>query len=138
MIYPAIIRSDSVGFSVTFPDIPEAMACGATRDAAIKEAHDALETAMEFYFEDGRVVPLPSSVKSGQVAIELVASVSAKVLLLNEMISQGVRPIDLAGKLGTSKQNVQRILDLRHSTKIDTISRALAAMGKRLEMSVSA
>ena len=34
-------------------------------------------------------------------------------------------------------QEINRLTDLRHPTKIDTIAQALRAMGKRLEMSVA-
>jgi antitoxin HicB len=54
------------------------------------------------------------------------------VLLLNEMLRQKVRPIDLARRIGTTKQEVNRLTDLRHATKIDRIDAALRALGKRL------
>jgi antitoxin HicB len=59
-------------------------------------------------------------------------SVAAKVLLLNEMLRQKVRPIDLARLIGTTKQEVNRLTDLKHATKIDRIDAALRALGKRL------
>jgi len=64
--------------------------------------------------------------------VELSPSVAAKVLLLNEMLRQKVRPIDLARRLGTTKQEVNRLTNLRHPTKIDRIDMALRALGKRL------
>ena len=69
-------------------------------------------------------------------AIELPASLSAKVLLLNEMYAQGVRPAELARRLGTTPQSVQRILKIHHSTKIDTVAQAFKALGKRLDFNV--
>jgi antitoxin HicB len=95
-------------------------------------AKEALELSMEFYFDDMRPVPMPSKPKRGQAVVELSPSVAAKVLLLNEMLRQKVRPIDLARRLGTTKQEVNRLTNLRHSTKIDRIDAALRALGKRL------
>lgn len=52
-------------------------------------AKDALFTAMDFYFEDNRPVPLPSKARKGEVMmIALPASVFAKVLLLKEKASK--------------------------------------------------
>ena len=48
------------------------------------------------------------------------------------MLRQKVRPIDLARRLGTTKQEVNRLTNLRHPTKIDRIDMALRALGKRL------
>jgi hypothetical protein len=53
-------------------------------------AADALTIARDFHFEDRRPVPLPSTVKRGQVVVDLPPSVGVKVLLLNEMISPTV------------------------------------------------
>ncbi|MEO8653699.1 MAG: type II toxin-antitoxin system HicB family antitoxin, partial [Ramlibacter sp.] len=79
-------------------------------------------------------IPAPSRVKRGQVAIDLPASVAAKVLLLNEMITQKVRPSELARRLGTTAQEVNRLTQLSHATKIDGIDNALQALGKRLDI----
>jgi antitoxin HicB len=66
--------------------------------------------------------------------VELPASVSAKVLLFNELVEQKVRPADLAKRLSIPRQHVTRLLDPRHSTKIDNIAAALKALGKTLEI----
>ena len=119
---------------VSFPDIPEALTGAATREGALAQAADALTTAMDFYFEDRRQVPAPSAPKRGQVTIDLHPSVGAKVLLLNEMLRQQVRPAELARRMKVRPQEVNRLTDLHHPTKIDTISLALRAMCKRLEL----
>ena len=62
------------GFVVTFPDIPEAITQGETVEEAIAMAEEALESALEFYFEDKGAVPAPSSPKRRQHLIELPAS----------------------------------------------------------------
>lgn len=135
--YPARLTRDGDGFLVSFVDIPEALTGAATREEALELAVDALTTAMDFYFEDRRPVPSPSKPKRGQTLVDLPPSVSAKVLLLNEMLAQGIRPAELARRMQVRRQEVNRLTDLHHATKIDTISHALAALGKRLEISVS-
>lgn len=122
------------GFVVTFPDIPEAITQGDHEADAMRAAQDALETALDFYFEAGRPVPAPSVPRRGQRMVELPASVSAKVLLLNEMISQNVRPAELARRLRVTPQEVTRLIDLRHTTKIDGIAGALKALGKTMDI----
>jgi hypothetical protein len=72
--------------------------------------------------------------KKGERLVTLPPSVSAKVLLLNELIAAGISNVELARRLGTRPQEVQRIVDLGHATKIDTIALALAAVGKRLDV----
>jgi antitoxin HicB len=135
--YPARIAKDGGGFMVSFPDIPEALTGAATKAQALELAADALTTAMDFYFEDRRPVPAPSAPKRGQVMIDLPPSVGAKVLLLNEMIAQGTRPADLARLMNVRPQEINRLTDLHHPTKIDTIAQALKTLGRRLELSLT-
>ena len=138
MKFPVTLTPDerNGGFVVTFRDIPEAITQGETVEDALVMAKDALETAMEFYFEDKRCVPAPSKPKRGQHTIELPASLSAKVWLLNEMVTQNIRPAELARRLNTTPQQVNRLTNLRHTTRIDAIAAALHAMGRQLEITV--
>jgi antitoxin HicB len=135
MRYPARFEAaDEGGYIVTFRDVPEAITQGDTLEEASDAAAQALLVAMDFYFEDQRTVPQPSKARRGERLVELPASVWAKVLLLNEMVQQRVRPAELARRLGTSPQDVNRIVDLHHATKIDRIAEALRAVGKQLEV----
>jgi antitoxin HicB len=77
---------------------------------------------------------MPSPAKRRQYLVELPASLTAKVLLLNEMIRQNVRPAELARRLRTTPQAVNRLTNLRHASKIDGIAGAMKALGKTLEI----
>jgi len=135
MRYPVRLRQEPEGsFSVYFPDIPEALTCGEDVEDALRHAVDALETALDFYFDGKVAVPLPSRIKRGQYAVELPPSVTAKVLLYNEMIAQQVRPAEMARRLKLNRQEMTRMLEPRHTTKIDSIAAALKALGKTLEI----
>lgn len=136
LIYPATIAPDGDGYVVQFPDIPEALTQGGTREEAVAMATDALRTAIDFYFEGERPVPMPSRVKRGQVGVALPASVAAKVLLLNTMLEQHVTAAELARRLHTSPQSVSRLVNLGHATKIDTVADALKVMGRQMELVV--
>lgn len=81
--YPVRITPDGDGYLVQFPDIPEAITFGESVDHAKEMAHNALLTALEFYFEDLREVPEPSAVEPGQDYVELSASIALKIQSLN-------------------------------------------------------
>lgn len=135
MKYPALfLEAPEGGYTVTFRDIPEAITEGDTIEEARAMAADALLTAMDFYFEDGRTVPLPSEAERGEELVALPLSASAKVQLLNLRIGKNVRPADLARSMGIKPQEVTRILDLHHATKIDTLAAAFKAMGVELSI----
>ena len=119
---------------VSFPDIPEALTQGDTREEALAMALDALITAFDFYFEDNQPIPLPSEVTGDYVEVPL--SVASKVLMLNALIESGLTRVELADRIGIKKQEVNRLINLQHSTKIDAIQRAMNALGKQLDFSV--
>ncbi len=135
MFYPVQLTADSNGsFLVTCPDIPEMASVGEDKISALKEAVDGLETALDFYFDERRAVPMPSKALRGQACVALPTLVSAKVLLHNEMLAQNVRKADLARLLNLAPPNVERIFNLRHKTKIETVEAAFACLGKSLEV----
>jgi antitoxin HicB len=134
MRYPIELKRDGKFFLVSFPDIPEALTQGKTIEEARQAAVAALETALDFYFEQSRVVPTASRIKRGGEFVELTPSLSAKVLLLNEMIRQQVRPAELARRLQTTPQEINRLTNIHHTSKIDGIAGAMKALGKTLEI----
>lgn len=136
MQYPAAFLPDTGGYVVTFRDIPEAITQGDDEADALFMAKDALISAMDFYFEGKRPVPLPSQAEQGERMISLPASVAVKILLLNEMIKQKIGPSDLARRMGTIPQDINRLIDLHHATKIDKLEKAFEALGRRLDLSV--
>lgn len=134
MRYRVTLEKDGAGWFASIPDVPEALTSAQTIHEALTMAKDALITAMDFYFEDGRPVPPPGPIGDRDYTVDLPASLWIKVILLNEMLAQKKRPTDLAHLLGAKRQDVQRLFDLGHPTKIDTVERTLAALGKRLVM----
>ncbi|WP_323842592.1 MULTISPECIES: type II toxin-antitoxin system HicB family antitoxin [unclassified Moraxella] len=137
MYYPVTLTPDTDGFCVTFRDIPEAISQGDTIDEALEMAKDALAVAMEFYFEDNRAVPMPSTAQDGEHLVGLPPSVWAKVLLLNEMLAQNVSQAELAKRMGIVPQKVTRLVDLSHTTKIDTLAQAFDKLGKHLQVGLA-
>jgi antitoxin HicB len=135
--YPVKLELDTNNtYQVTFPDIPEAVSVGDDKDEALLNALDALESAIEIYFDEKREIPAPSKPKKGQAVVTLPALVVSKVLLANEMMRQGIRKSELARRLDVHMPQVDRLLDPRHSSKLDAIEAAFNTLGKRLEVSI--
>jgi len=135
--FPAKFEQDGGGYVVTFRDIPEAITQGDDLQDARAMALDALITSMDFYIEDERAVPTPSACEDGEELVTLPLSVQAKVLLLNALVEKRMRPSDLASGMGISRQEVHRILNLHHTTKIDTLAKAFKATGHELQLQLA-
>lgn len=138
MKFPALFAlAPEGGYTVTFRDVPEAITEGDTLQEAQAMALDALVTAMAFYVDGGRPVPAPSKAKAGERLVALPASVAAKVHLLNARLASKMKTVDVARAMGIKPQELARVYDLKHATKIDTVAAALQAMGYELELGVS-
>jgi antitoxin HicB len=131
--YPVILTPDSNGtLLVGFPDFPEANSVGDNEQEALCSAVDALETALEIYFDERRPVPLPSQPEAGQPTVALPALSAAKALIWNEMFAQKLRKADLARLLNVHTPQVDRLFDLHHSSKFEFVEQAAKALGKKL------
>lgn len=138
LTYPITLTPDTNGtLLVQFPDIPEAITVADDETEALINATEALEAAIEIYFDEKRIVPSPSRVKKGQLSITLSALAATKVLLANEMVSQGIKKSELARRLNVFMPQVDRLVDLRHSSKLESMEAAFHSLGKSLDISVS-
>ncbi|WP_368639511.1 hypothetical protein ABRZ04_10880 [Castellaniella ginsengisoli] len=59
------------------------------------------------------------------------------VLLASEMVRQGIRKADLARALGIHPPQVDRLLDLGHASKIESVEAALSVLGRRLDVALA-
>jgi len=127
---------DGSGFTVTFPDVPEAITHGADEAEALLRAVDALETALEMYTDAGEALPVPSKAKRGQHTVHPSAQVAAKLAVYQAMHEEGVRKSELARALGWHMPQVDRLLDFRHASKLAAVESALSALGRDLQVGV--
>ncbi|MBI3093889.1 MAG: type II toxin-antitoxin system HicB family antitoxin [Rhodocyclales bacterium] len=135
--YPVILTPDDGTMLVTFPDVPEAITFGADTDEALMYAVDALESALSFYVDDRKPLPIPSKPKRGQKTVRPSALECAKLGVYQAMMEQGIRKSELARRLGWHMPQVDRLFDLKHASKLDQIEAAARVLGKHIEVSVS-
>lgn len=134
--YPVTLTQDSGTILVTFPDVPEAITFGANEEEALLQAIDALETALSCYIDAKKPLPIPSQPTVGQKTVSPSAAECAKLGIYKAMLEQGIKKTVLAKKLGWHLQQIDRLLDLNHASKIEQIEMAASALGKHLEMRV--
>lgn len=131
--YPVVLTPDDGTILVTFPDIPEAITFGENESEALKQAVDALETALSFYVNDRR--PLPTvSVIEGLPTVHPSTLECVKLGLYAEMLKQGVRKSELARRLNWHAPQVDRLLDLTHTSHLEQLEKAVSVLGKRLDV----
>lgn len=133
--YPVHLEPDGDSILVTSPDFPELTTFGEDREAALLHAADALEEAIAARMRYGEDIPVPSN---GDVCAALPTLTAAKAILYRAMRSQGVGKAELARRLGWHPPQVDRVLDIRHRSRMDQVDAALGAVGARLYVNVAA
>ncbi len=132
--YPVTLKPDGEMLLVTFADVPEALTFGADEAEALRQAVDALETALSFYVERRAPLPLPGKPRRGQHVVRPSALERAKLAIYQTMLTQGVRRGELARRLGWHGPQVDRLFNLRHQSRLDQLEAAARALGKTLEV----
>jgi antitoxin HicB len=141
MQHMARFQPDDGAILVTFPDVPEAITGGATEAEAMANAGEALELALLTYATQGRPLPRPThrAAKDGSYRVIFVsAAAAAKMALIDAFRDSGMTRVALAARLGKGENEVRRMLDPHHRTKLPAIEGALRALGKRLVVTVEA
>jgi len=98
---------------------------------------DALETALSFYTDEGQDLPRASKPKRGQRTVRPSALAGIKLGIYQTMRDEGVRKSELARRLGWHMPQVDRLLDLRHASRLDQAEAALRALGKGIEVRIA-
>lgn len=138
MHYPIkMVQDDNNTILVTCPLLPEVTTYGDDPMEAQGHASAAVYTAMADRIANRQIIPLPSEPMSGPF-VTLIPLDVLKIELHNAMVSTGVRKADLARKLGFHPPQVDRLLDLDHSSQLDQMQQALAALGRTIEVRVRA
>jgi len=134
--FPCILKpEDEGGFSVLFPDLPEALTCGDDRESALEMAEDALIVALSGLIADRNHIPVPSAALPGQDSIPVPPLLAAKLALYNAIRIQGITQVALASRMGVSESVVRKLLDPAHRSHIDSVVSALRLLGRNLLVS---
>lgn len=102
--------------------MPEALTFGEDRTDSLARAVDAIETALMAAMAAREDIAEPKA--SGGDYVTLPALSSAKVALYQAMRADGVGKAELGRRLDVALPQIDRLLDLRHNSRLDAIERA--------------
>jgi antitoxin HicB len=129
---------ESGGYTVAFPDLPFGGTEGETVTEALTEAADCLETILAVLVDEERDIPQPSKAKSSEYLVSPSAVTAAQVALYTAMRREKVSHKELAKRLRVPIVEIRRLTDLANYPPLETIERALAALGHRLTITLDA
>lgn len=138
LVYPVTIRLDDSGrLVVECPDLPDVIGQGRSEAEALFNARKAVEAALAARVENREPIPPPSRPNRGQLRVVLPSLIAAKIALYEAMRDKSLRKSDLARAMGVHPPQVDRLLDLRHASRMDRLDAAFAALGKALSFRVT-
>ena len=125
------------GYVVTLPDFGYGVTQGETGEEAMAMAKDLLMLTISDYIREGKPLPVPLRRRGSKFRpVLLPALQAAKVTLYNAWVSSGLKKAEFARRIGIPKTHIERLLSLRHQSRLDQIEAAFIALGKRLEIEV--
>ena len=137
MDYPVVLERDDNGkILVSFPDFPEVHTFGENEADALAHALDALATGIDAYVKDRRDIPLPSAVTTRH-RVTLPTLSEAKVRLFETMRRGRVSKAELSRRLHWHPPQVDRLLDMKHESRLSQLEAAFSALGKRLVIGIN-
>jgi antitoxin HicB len=84
--------------------------------------------------KDRRPVPLPAEGRGRKVAVPALLAV--KIALHNEMLAQKVTKAELGRRLHQHSEQIDRLVNVRHGSKLEQLEAAFSALGKRIDVRV--
>lgn len=135
MRFPVELEPNGDTILVGSPDFPEMHTFGDDEADALGHAVAAIETAIIGRMTDREPIPEPSRIKRHSVALPMQSAL--KVELYRAMLAEGLRKADLARRLGWHAPQVDRLLDLRHASRLEQLETAFAALGREVDFEIS-
>ena len=78
------------GYSVSFPNVLEALTCGDDRDEALAMAEDALTVALGSYMQCREDIPVPDAVTDEQETIAVPRVAAVRLAVYTAVREQGL------------------------------------------------
>lgn len=137
MRYPyELIALEDGKYMTRFPDVPEALGQGDTREDAMEWAEDCLLVALSFYMDAREPVPTPSTTMEGHHCVDIPPMAAMKICIHNAMLEEGVSQLKLASRLHTDPKSIRRLLDLDHKSRFDHLEMALETLGYKVAVDI--
>lgn len=131
--YGAKIEPDGDGYLVTFRDIENAFTYGETLDEAIFNAQEVLDLMLLDRLEKDEEIPMPSTLKNGEVVITASPEIVAPALLHVMRTLNHRTMADVARTMGVPYQSYQRIESGKNLT-MKSLKRAALALDSIVEI----
>jgi len=125
------------GFVIEFPDFGWGVSQGDDEEDGRRMATDLLTTMVQEHIRTGKELPNPGKFRGPKYRlIRLPAIQGMKAELYLALRRSGMTKAQLARRIGISKDEVDRVLDLSRRTRVERLEAAFAALGKQIMIAI--
>ncbi len=138
--YPATVEydEDTECYEITYNDFSELQGVAYAEEDIELDASDTLIAGLADLIASRIPVPAPSKpINDTNIIVHLPLLVCLKIALHNAMIQTGTRKADLARKLNQKAPQIDRLLDVNHASKVETLEQALYLLGFEVSVTVN-
>lgn len=138
--YPASVSFDEEtgSWEIVFRDFETLPAIALNEDDIELEATEGLITAIAESISSRSLIPPPSEAVGEEILVYLPLLTCLKAALSNALINTGTRKAELARKMNMNGPQTDRLLDVSHASKVETLEQALYLLGYEVRLSVAA
>ncbi len=129
--YAVVIEQIEPGeFEARLPDLPDALAFGATPEEALAQAQQALDALFDVCWADSEPFPDPVATPAPGRAVRLSLDRAARLALAREMERRSLSKVAVAAAAGVDEKVVRRVLSGR-AARLEQTLRLLDSLGAR-------
>lgn len=131
------LDEETGAYEILYKDFKNIHAIAYSEDDIELEATDGLLAGIGDHIDCRRPIPEPSVREDDDIIVRLPILSCLKIALHNAMIQTGTRKADLARKLNQKGPQIDRLLDVGHASKVETLEQALYLLGYEVSASVN-
>ncbi|MCF1868379.1 hypothetical protein [Klebsiella pneumoniae] len=137
--YPAVAHFDkeSETYEITYRDFDNIHAVAYTEDDIELEASDILHVGLEEFIASKQPIPAPSKAQDGDFIVYLPLISCLKIALHNAMLETKTKKSDLARKMNLTSAQIERLLEINQTSKVDSLEQALYLLGYAISVSIN-
>lgn len=124
-------------YEISFVDFPDIQGVAYCEEDIELEAADTLITGLVDFISSRTLIPEPTKSDNEAIQVHLPILSCLKIALHNAIIQTKTRKSDLARKLNLNSQQIDRLLDIEHASKIDALEQALYLLGHEVKVTVN-
>lgn len=124
-------------YEISFVDFPDIQGVAYCEEDIELEAADTLITGLVDFISSRTLIPEPTKSDNEAIQVHLPILSCLKIALHNAIIQTKTRKSDLARKLNLNSQQIDRLLDIEHASKIDALEQALYLLDHEVKVTVN-